>query len=67
MFESPCLGFSCCLHLMTKLTLRFLIRIANQFGHAPVGQFAEGTTSYHTWRVVVCRPSAYSPGGATAN
>ncbi len=44
-----------------------LIFIAGQFGHAPISQFAEGTTCCYTWRVVVCRPSAYSLGGASAN
>ncbi len=33
--------------------------IAKQFGHAPVGEFAEGTRCYQTQRV--CRPSTNAP------
>ncbi len=38
--------------------------IADQFAPALIGQFAEGMTCYHTQSVMVCRPSAYFPGGA---
>ncbi len=41
--------------------------IANQVNSAPVGQSAGSTTCYHTRRVMIRRPSAYSPGGAGGN
>ncbi len=37
------------------------------FGQAQAWKHAEGTTCYHTWRVVVCRHSATFRAGACLN
>ncbi len=39
--------------------------VADQFAHAPIGESADGMTCYRTWRVIACRPSAYSGGACT--
>ncbi len=41
--------------------------VAKQFGHAPVGEFAQGTRCYQTRRVVVCRRPADFLAGVCPN